>query len=196
MYPEGHATFVDVEGLSALWEGTSRPGHFRGVATIVAKLLRAVRPSRAYFGEKDYQQLQVVRRMVADLLLDVEVVACPIVREPDGLALSSRNVRLLGEDRARACALFTALMAAQDEVANGRTGGEHLCTVMRRTIGSFPGVEVDYVAVVDPVTLDPVQDVRSGARALVAVRVGGIRLIDNLALVPLLADGGHGNPLI
>lgn len=182
MYPDGHATFVEVERISARWEGASRPGHFRGVATIVAKLFRSIRPDRAYFGEKDYQQLQVVRRMAADLSLDVDVVACPIVREPDGLALSSRNVYLVGQDRERARALSAALEAARQELAKGHNSGERLRSVMTQTVSTFEGVELDYAAIVDPQTLEPVQVVGYEARALIAARVGGVRLIDNMAL--------------
>lgn len=182
MYPEGHAAFVEVEGVSARWEGASRPTHFRGVATIVTKLFRTVRPARAYFGEKDYQQLQVVRRLTADLSLDVDVVACPTVREPDGLALSSRNVHLVGRDRERARALFAALQAACEAVAKGQTSGQRLCSVMTQTVARFDGVELDYAAVVDAETLEPAQFVGGRARALIAARVGGVRLIDNVAL--------------
>jgi pantoate--beta-alanine ligase len=184
MYQPSSSTFVEVEHLQDRWEGASRPGHFRGVATIVAKLFRIVRPQRAYFGEKDYQQLQIVRRMSADLSLDVEVVGCPIVREPDGLAMSSRNVYLKGEDRTHAVALYEALMAAQNAAADGETSAKQLDEIMRDLLRPTPGVEPDYVAVVDPVTLEPLDRLEAEARALIAARVGPVRLIDNMALIP------------
>ena len=194
MYPAGHATFVDVDRLGAGLEGESRPGHFRGVATVVAKLLGAVRPSRAYFGEKDYQQLQVVRRLAQDLVLLVDIIGCPIVRETDGLALSSRNVYLRGEDRRRALALFAALEDARAEVAKGQRNGEALSRLMRDTLTAVDGVEVDYAVVVDPETLEPAHTLLGEARALVAARVGGVRLIDNAALVPATQEGVPGPP--
>lgn len=190
MYPEGYRTFVQVEGLQDRWEGPSRPGHFRGVATVVARLFRAVRPHRAYFGEKDYQQLQIVRRLTQDLLLRVEVVACPTVREADGLAMSSRNVYLDGPSRERATALWSALVAAQRRLADGERSGAALCAVMRETIAAADGVDLDYAAVVDPLTLEPLEVVVKEARALVAARVGGVHLIDNVPLIPSGAGSG------
>ena len=184
MYPGNHATYVEVEGIQDRWEGASRPGHFRGVATVVARLFRIALPDRAYFGEKDYQQLQIIRRMVDDLLLDVHVVACPTVREPDGLAMSSRNAYLDDAARQRATALSVALRQAQRLLATGNRSGPDLAAAMRRVIDATPGVELDYAAVVHPATLDPVEIVKSEARALIAARVAGVRLIDNAPLVP------------
>ncbi|HLH23875.1 MAG TPA: pantoate--beta-alanine ligase [Chloroflexota bacterium] len=183
MYPPGAQTWVEVEGLSRRWEGERRPGHFRGVATVVLKLLLAARPDRAYFGEKDYQQLLLVRQMAADLLTGVEVVGCPTVREPDGLALSSRNAYLSPGERAEAVALSEALRRAQGLLAAGERAGGALEAAMRATLAAHPGVVADYAAVVDAATLEPLPFVDRPARALVAARVGDVRLIDNAELV-------------
>jgi len=182
VYPPGAQTWVEVEALSRRWEGERRPGHFRGVATVVLKLFLAARPTRAYFGEKDYQQLLVVRQMAADLLSGVEVVACPTVREPDGLALSSRNAYLAPAERAEAVALFEALSRARTLLAAGERDGATLEAAMRAALDAHSGVEPDYAAVVDAATLEPLPTIDRPARALVAARVGGVRLIDNCAL--------------
>jgi pantoate--beta-alanine ligase len=184
MYPPGAATWVEVEGLSRRWEGERRPGHFRGVATIVLKLLLGARPARAYFGEKDYQQLQVVRRLAADLLPEVAIVGCPTVREPDGLALSSRNVYLSETERPRAVALYRALSQVQALLAAGERDGAALEAAMRAELLAAPGIAVDYAAVVDAITLEPLPRVDREARALIAARLGAVRLIDNAPLVP------------
>jgi pantoate--beta-alanine ligase len=185
VYPPGGQTWVEVEELGRRWEGERRPGHFRGVATIVLKLFLATRPARAYFGEKDYQQFLVVRQMAADLLTGVEVVACPTVREPDGLALSSRNAYLGPTDRAEAVALHEALARAQALLAAGECDGRALEAAMRAALAAHPSVELDYAAVVDAATLEPLPRVDRPARALLAARVGGVRLIDNGALLPV-----------
>ena len=182
MYPPGAQTWVEVEGLSRRWEGERRPGHFRGVATIVLKLFLATRAAHAYFGEKDYQQLLVVRQMAADLLTGVEVVAGPTVREPDGLALSSRNAYLSAADRAEAVALHEALTRAQALLAAGERGGAALEAAMRAALAAHPGIELDYAAVVDAATLEPLGRIDRPARTLLAARVGGVRLIDNCEL--------------
>jgi pantoate--beta-alanine ligase len=182
MYAPQSSTFVEVEKLQDRWEGASRPGHFRGVATVVAKLFRVVGPQYAYFGEKDYQQLQIVRRMSLDLSLDVQVVGCPIIREPDGLAMSSRNVYLQGDNRTRAVALYQALLAAQRAASTGETSGHRLNGIMEETLRSTPGIDPDYAAIVDPLTLDPLDRLESEARAIIAARLGPVRLIDNMAL--------------
>ncbi len=184
IYPPDFSSHVEVHGLQDRWEGASRPGHFRGVATVVAKLFRIVQPQFAYFGEKDYQQLQIVRRMSTDLCLDVDVVACPIIREADGLALSSRNVYLTTEDRARAATLSAALQEAQRVLASGETDAGKLGAVIAKVVSNAGGVELDYAAIVDPRTLEPIERVANEARALIAARVGGVRLIDNAALIP------------
>lgn len=183
MYPPGFATFVEVGPPALRWEGERRPGHFRGVATIVTKLFALTQPDRAYFGEKDYQQLLVVRRLVADLNLPVTIVGCPTVREPDGLALSSRNVYLRPEERPRAAALYRALQTAQALLAAGERRGAVLVDQMAAVIAA-DGLDLDYAAVVDPETLEPLDLVTGPARALIAARLGGVRLIDNLALLP------------
>lgn len=187
IYPEGYRTYVEVNELQDRWEGATRPEHFRGVATVVTVLLRIVAPDRAYFGEKDYQQLQIIGQLNRDLHLDVEIVGCPTIREADGLACSSRNGYLSGEDRKRAGALYRALCAAQTQLAGGERHSAVLLDTMRETLESTPGVEVDYVAVVDPATLVPLPRVETEARALVAVRIAGVHLIDNAPLIPPVA---------
>ncbi|HEX2513407.1 MAG TPA: pantoate--beta-alanine ligase [Chloroflexota bacterium] len=184
MYPPDFATAVEVGGPASRWEGEHRPGHFRGVATVVARLLGIVGPQVAYFGEKDWQQLQVVRRMVRDLAIPVQIAPCQIVREPDGLALSSRNVYLEPEQRQYATALSRALRTGQGRVA----GGERDALAVRRAIEAVlldtPGLRPDYVAVVDPESLEPLERLDRPARALIAARLGKVRLIDNAPLVP------------
>ncbi|HZQ97345.1 MAG TPA: pantoate--beta-alanine ligase [Chloroflexota bacterium] len=181
VYPPGFATSVDVSGLSEQWEGAHRPGHFRGVATVVAKLLIGTRADRAYFGEKDYQQLQVVKRLVLDLEIPTAIVPCPTVREADGLALSSRNAYLTPDDRPRATALHRGLMAARSALAGGERDARRLADSISQTVVSA-GLTLDYAAVVDPTTLAPLDRVDRPARALVAARLGRVRLIDNLEL--------------
>ncbi len=181
VYPPGFATSVDVSGLSEQWEGAHRPGHFRGVATVVAKLLIGTRADRAYFGEKDYQQLQVVKRLVLDLEIPTAIVPCPTVREADGLALSSRNAYLTPDDRPRATALYRGLMAARSALAGGERDARRLADSISQTVVSA-GLTLDYAAVVDPATLAPLDRVDRPARALVAARLGRVRLIDNLEL--------------
>jgi pantoate--beta-alanine ligase len=189
MYPPGSTTFVEVEALQDRWEGASRPGHLRGVATIVTKLFRAIRPQYAYFGEKDYQQLQIVKRLSRDLILELEIVGCPIVREADGLAMSSRNVYLSDADRAAAVALSKALFRARDKIARGERSASRVSEAMRNLLNATAGVDVDYVAVVEPNTLEPLERIDHEARALIAARVGSVRLIDNLALPLENSDG-------
>ncbi|HZP26175.1 MAG TPA: pantoate--beta-alanine ligase [Dehalococcoidia bacterium] len=182
MYPEGAVTWIEVSGpLTARLEGVARPGHFRGVTTVVAKLFYIVQPQRAYFGQKDAQQLLVVRRMVRDLALPVEVVAVPTVRDSDGLALSSRNVYLPPEERKQALALPRALLRAQERVA----AGERDAASLREGIeGALREAElaIDYVSVADAETLEELETVDRPALALAAVRAGQTRLIDNVEL--------------
>ncbi|MBI4575746.1 MAG: pantoate--beta-alanine ligase [Planctomycetes bacterium] len=182
MYPPGYHTHVVVEDLTTGLCGAFRPGHFRGVATVVAKLLHIVAPQRAYFGEKDYQQLQVVRHLVADLNMDTEVVACPTVRESDGLALSSRNALLTPEARPRAPCLYRALCRARDLLRSGERSATALQSEMRESLERVSGVGVDYVAVVDSRTLERLDLVEGEAVALGAIRLAGVRLIDNLRI--------------
>ncbi len=182
IYRDGDATFVEVAGMDDLLEGAHRPGHLRGVATVVAKLLHIVQPHRAYFGQKDAQQLVVVRRMVRDLHLDVEIVARPTVREPDGLAMSSRNVYLSPQEREAALVLSKALRQAEQRFAGGERDGERLRTAMRELIGQEPLAQLDYVSVADVETLQELELVEGAALASLAVRIGRTRLIDNVIL--------------
>jgi pantoate--beta-alanine ligase len=182
MYPPGHATFVEVEGLSRRWEGAYRPGHFRGVTTIVAKLFQIVRPHRAYFGQKDYQQGRVVERMVRDLDMDIEVIMLPTVREPDGLAMSSRNVHLTPEERRQAPLLYRALCGVADRVKSGEQDARALLDGMRRVIEEGTSAAIDYLAFCHPESLEPLEKVAGPAVALLAVRFSKARLIDNLLI--------------
>jgi pantoate--beta-alanine ligase len=181
VYHPAHETWVTVEKVSQGLCGASRPGHFRGVATIVAKLLNLTLPHVALFGEKDYQQLAVIRAMVRDLSFGVEIVGMPIVREPDGLALSSRNAYLSAEERVKALALSRALFAARDAAGRGERDAEALRARARETI-TAAGARVDYVEVVHPETLAPVARAEPGSVILVAAFVGKTRLIDNVRL--------------
>ncbi len=182
MYPPGAVTWVTVEGLSEKLDGRSRPGHLRGVATIVAKLFHAVEPDMAFFGQKDAAQVAIIRHMVRDLNLPVEIVVCPIVREPDGLAMSSRNAYLDREQRKRAPALHRGLMRVKKLAEAGERKAELLIEAGREEIGRESWVTVDYFEIVDPDTLDPVADVSRGALVAVAAYVGTTRLIDNVVL--------------
>jgi pantoate--beta-alanine ligase len=184
-WPEPPSTTVAVSGLTDAWEGAARPGHFDGVATVVAKLFAIAGPCRAYFGQKDFQQLAVVRRMTRDLSLPVEVVGCPTVREADGLALSSRNVRLSPEERRAALALVRALAAGRSAVAAGERDAAAVAAAMRAVVEAEPLAVLDYAAAVDAVTLDEARSFEDPdtVRLLVAARVGPVRLIDNSAAV-------------
>ncbi|MDG2522411.1 pantoate--beta-alanine ligase [Caulobacter segnis] len=183
MYPEGFDTSITVGGVSEGLEGGSRPGHFNGVATVVAKLLNIVQPTRAYFGQKDAQQAAVIRKLALDLSIPSEIVICPTVREPDGLAMSSRNVYLSLADRQSARVLFRALTLARILVERGERKAEAVREAMRRTIGEEPSAEVDYVSLADNLTLKEVEDRLSGeVLASMAVRFGKTRLIDNLVI--------------
>jgi len=186
MYGADSQVTVDPGPLASRWEGAVRPGHFGGVATVVTKLLNTVTPDLAFFGEKDYQQLKIVQRVARDLDIGAGIVGRPIVREHDGLALSSRNVYLDPQQRAYARAVPEALDAAAAALAWGEDDGAALEGTMRDAVAKRAGsaVEIDYAAVVDPETLAPLQRVDRAARALIAVRIGTTRLIDNCALVP------------
>jgi pantoate--beta-alanine ligase len=182
VYPEGASTFVDVEGLTDVLEGAHRPGHFRGVTTVVAKLFAIVQPTRAYLGRKDAQQLLVVRRMARDLRFDVEVVGLPIVREPDGLAMSSRNAYLSPAEREAALVLSRALRHADAMFAAGDRDADRLREAMRSLIAQEPLAQVDYVSVADGETLRELERIDGPALASLAVRIGATRLIDNVTL--------------
>jgi pantoate--beta-alanine ligase len=186
VYPNGErSTFVEVPGLTDVLEGTSRPGHFRGVATIVLKLFEIVRPDVAIFGQKDYQQQLIIRRMVEDLHVPVVIRMAPTVRAPDGLALSSRNRYLNAPERLAAVALWRALEAARACVGAGERNADRIRQILRDTLESQPGVEPDYVEVVDGDTLERLKELRMDRRvvALLAARVGSTRLIDNTLLL-------------
>jgi pantoate--beta-alanine ligase len=184
MYPAGFRTSVVVEGLSDRLEGRSRPGHFRGVTTVVLKLFEIVQPRFAYFGRKDAQQARLIRQMSADLNLDTGVVVCPIVREADGLALSSRNVYLMGEDRRAAAALSRSLAAVRDEIAKGERDAGRLLAALRRVLTLEPRVALDYAEIVDNETLEPIPILRGSCYVLIAAKVGVTRLIDNALIEP------------
>ncbi len=180
MYPDGFRTYVGVEGLSERLEGRSRPGHFRGVTTVVLKLFEIVQPYFAYFGRKDAQQARVIRQMARDLNLDTEIVVCPIVREPDGLAMSSRNAYLKGDERRAATVLYRALGAARQEIAAGERDAVGLLAVMRKVIEAEPLASADYAEIVDAETFEPVSRLRRACLVLLAVFLGSTRLIDNM----------------
>jgi len=185
IYPDGFATRVSVAGVSERWEGEARPGHFDGVATVVAKLLLTVRPDVALFGEKDFQQLAVIRRMVADLGIPIEIVGVPTVREADGLALSSRNAYLSADERARATALPDALNSAREAIL----GGAPVATALRnakQTLVDAGFLRIDYLALVDAATLEPLDQPQGDSRLIAAAVIGSTRLIDNLAVPPMV----------
>jgi pantoate--beta-alanine ligase len=182
IYPSGFSTWVNVEGLSDRLEGRARPGHFRGVATVVLKLLEIVQPHRAFFGRKDAQQARIIRQMARDLGLDSEIVVCPIVREPDGLAMSSRNAYLKAEERLAATILFRALDGARISISRGERDAMRLAAAIREIIRGEPLADLDYAEVVDADTLEQVALLRGECLALLAVRIGKARLIDNLLI--------------
>lgn len=183
MYPEGFSTYVQVEGITERLCGAFRPGHFRGVTTVVNKLFNIVQPDRAYFGEKDYQQLKVIQKMVKDLNMNVEVIGCPLVREGDGLALSSRNKYLTPEERKSALSISRALFKAKQMFESGEKDPLKVVDEIKRIISSQPFVkEIQYVEVVDPETLVPKEKLEKGDIIAVAVFVGSTRLIDNIKL--------------
>jgi pantoate--beta-alanine ligase len=182
IYPRGFRTWVNVEGLSERLEGRARPGHFRGVTTVVLKLLEIVQPRKAFFGRKDAQQARLIGQMARDLHLDSEIVVCPIVREPDGLAMSSRNAYLHPEERHAATVLYRALDGARQSIARGERDALRLVAAMREVLRSEPLAEPDYVELADAENLEPMTRLRGVCFALLAVRIGATRLIDNLLI--------------
>jgi len=188
VYPDGFRTYVSVEGISERLEGRSRPGHFRGVATVVLKLFEIVQPNFAYFGRKDAQQVRIISEMARDLNLDAEIVVCPIVREADGLALSSRNAYLSVEERRAATVLHRALIAARDELASGIRDALQLQTAMRKIVEAEPLATADYAEIVNAETFESVVRVSRACYAVLAVFIGKTRLIDNLLIVPTADD--------
>lgn len=182
MYPPGAASFVTVEGLSEKLCGKSRPGHFRGVTTVVAKLFHIIEPDAAFFGQKDAAQVAIIRRMVRDMDIPLEIVACPIVRQPDGLAMSSRNAYLNPEQRKQALVLSQALRAVEEAFARGERNAASLIYLAQQVFGGEPAARLDYLEIVDPDTLDAVQRITQPALVAVAAWVGTTRLIDNTVL--------------
>lgn len=182
IYPDGYCTFVEVEGINTLWEGRSRPGHFRGVATVVMKLFQIVRPDIAYFGIKDYQQTRVIEQMVRDLMLPVPIRIRPTIREADGLAMSSRNVRLSDAERKAAPVLYKALRLAKEQARKGERSAARLLAAARKVIATQPLAVVDYLTICDPKSLESVDRIQGKAIFLAAVKIGPIRLIDNIQL--------------
>jgi len=186
IYPRGFSTYVTVEGLSNELEGAARPGHFRGVTTVVALLLNIIRPDFAYFGQKDAQQTIVIKRMVRDLAIDTEIVVLPIIREASGLAMSSRNAYLNPEQKHAAAALYAGLQAAARAFASGEHSAKRLIEIVRVNVAREPGVQLEYVAITDTGAMKPMEKLDGDHDALVslAARVGSIRLIDNIVLSP------------
>jgi len=182
MYPPGFSSWIDVGSITETLEGASRPGHFRGVATIVARLFNIVRPSRAYFGQKDAQQILVIKRMVADLNMDIEIVAVPTVRESDGLAMSSRNVRLSPQERRAATVLFSALTLTRELRGDGETDADEIRRRMTQLIGKEPLAQIDYVSIADAESLEELSRIDRPSLASLAVTIGQTRLIDNMPL--------------
>jgi pantoate--beta-alanine ligase len=182
VYPSGYQTYVTVGEVAEPLEGALRPGHFRGVATVVAKLFNAFTPERAYFGQKDAQQVAVIRRMALDLNFPPAVVVCPTVRESDGLAMSSRNTYLAPEERRAAIVLYGALSAARDAYEKGERSGDALRTAMREYLAAEPRAQTEYVSVADPDTLKELERISRDALFSMAVRIGKTRLIDNFVL--------------
>lgn len=184
IYPDGQVTWVLVEGLSEKLDGRSRPGHFRGVTTIVAKLFHIIEPDAAFFGQKDAAQLALIRRMVEDLNFRIEIVACPIVRESDGLAMSSRNAYLNREERGRALVLQRSLQQVEQEFQKGERIAARLIATAKKVFAREPQVVLDYFEIVDPDTLDPVERISKRTLVAVAAYAGSTRLIDNTVLNP------------
>ncbi len=182
MYPKNYSTYVNEESLSRYLCGRSRPGHFRGVCTVVTKLFNIVKPHRAYFGQKDAQQFRIIRRMVRDLNMDVEVIECPIVRESDGLAMSSRNVYLSTEERNQALALNKSLKMVENLYKSGERSAEKMKEEMVQYLSSFDKIKIDYVEIVDEETLEPVEKIEGKVIVAIAAWVGKARLIDNTIL--------------
>jgi pantoate--beta-alanine ligase len=182
MYPSGYNSWVDIEGITGVLEGASRPGFFRGVATVCAKLFNIVRPTRAYFAQKDAQQLLVIKKMVKELNMPLEIVTCPTIREPDGLAMSSRNTYLDMEQREAATVLYKSLILAQDLYQQGERNARTILGGMRELIDKEPLAEIDYISVANTETLQEVEKIEEKALVSMAVRFGKTRLIDNVIL--------------
>ena len=181
IYPPGYSTWINIEGVSDKLCGAGRPGHFKGVSTVVMKLLMICHPDFAYFGEKDYQQLLIVRRMCSDLLLDTKIVPCPIIREKDGLALSSRNVHLNQEERKIAVLIIEAMKKVEESVYEGEV--DCIALIKKaKDILTNPNLEIEYIDIVESQALESIHKIKSVARIMIAVKIGSVRLIDNLSL--------------
>jgi pantoate--beta-alanine ligase len=191
IYPSGFSTFVNVEGISERLEGRSRPGHFRGVATVVLKLFEIIQPDLAYFGRKDAQQAAVIQRMLRDLDLNVQIVVCPIAREADGLALSSRNAYLSSEERRAATVLYRSLDAARAELARGTRDSFRIQEAMRSVLEKEPLARLDYAEIVSADNFEPTARVSRSSYVLVAVHFGKTRLLDNMFVEPAQPDSGE-----
>lgn len=183
MYPEDFLSYIDVEKISTKLCGAFRPGHFRGVATVVMKLFNIVKPTSAYFGQKDFQQTVVIKQMVKDLDLDIDIIICPTVREPDGLAMSSRNVYLDAEQRKAATIIYKTLLEASNLIKSGIIDGKQIQKIMQERILKEPLVtKIDYIGVYDPITLEEIYDIKKDVLLAAAIRIGSTRLIDNTIL--------------
>jgi len=185
MYPEGFSTWVEVsDKLTQVLEGASRPDHFRGVTTVLTKLFNIVLPNHSYFGEKDYQQALVVKKMVKELNLDTQIVLMPTIREKDGLACSSRNSYLSPEERKAARILYQSLMRAKTEIQSGEDDSSRILSLIKKLIREESLAQIDYIALVDPENLEPVKKIKKEVLLALAVKVGGVRLIDNMRIKP------------
>lgn len=182
MYPAGFQSTVALSEITKPWEGASRPGHFAGVATVVTMLFNAVQPDCAIFGEKDFQQLRLIERMVSDLKMDIAIIRGTLVRDSDGLALSSRNARLSTEGRGHSLAISRGLYAAREAYQGGEKNAKTLEEVVARCVRQVPGAEIDYIAAVREDTLAPVSEIAGACRILVVVKIDGVRLLDNMAV--------------
>ncbi|KUO73115.1 MAG: pantoate--beta-alanine ligase [Clostridia bacterium BRH_c25] len=182
IYPQGYKTFVEVEGITSRLCGTSRPGHFRGVTTVVMKLFNIVKPDRVYFGRKDAQQIAVIQQMVKDLNVDIEIIPCPIIREADGLAMSSRNTYLNEEERKAALVLSQSLFQIEVLIGNGERDAKKVKKLITDIINGEPKAHIDYAEVVDSLTLEEIETIRGDILIALAVKIGKTRLIDNIRL--------------
>jgi pantoate--beta-alanine ligase len=182
MYPAGFQSTVSLSEITKPWEGASRPGHFAGVATVVTMLFNAVQPDCAIFGEKDFQQLRLIEQMVSDLKMDISIIRGALVRDSDGLALSSRNARLSPQGRVNSLALSRGLYAAKEACQGGEKNAKALEEIVARSVRQVPGAEIDYIAAVREDTLVPVSEIAGACRILVVVKIDGVRLLDNMAI--------------
>lgn len=184
MYPDGYLTYVNVEGITETLCGLSRPSHFRGVTTVVSKLFNIVRPHKAFFGQKDYQQAVIIKKMVKDLNMDMDIIVLPTVREPDGLAMSSRNSYFSQEERKAAPILYNALIMASEMIYDGERDTKRIYSGMKRMIERESLAVIDYIAITDPDTLQDITEIKGKTLIALAVRIGRTRLIDNILIVP------------